>query len=52
VNCMVASAFKAVHSGWFFTHILKKFTVQETKSPEKISSGSVTQRDLIPALKG
>jgi hypothetical protein len=27
-------------------------TVKETKSPEKVSSGSVARRDLIPALKG
>jgi hypothetical protein len=26
--------------------------VQETKFPEKISSGNVARRDLIPALKG
>jgi hypothetical protein len=32
--------------------MLKKFTVQEAKSPVKISSGSVAPRDLIPALKG
>jgi hypothetical protein len=37
---------------WFFTHILTKCTVQEAKFPEKISSGSVARRDLIPALKG
>jgi hypothetical protein len=29
-----------------------KCTVQEAQSPEKISSGSVAGRDLIPALKG
>jgi hypothetical protein len=29
-----------------------KCTVQEAKSPAKISSGSVVQRDLILALKG
>jgi hypothetical protein len=33
-------------------HILAKCTVQEAKSPEKISSGSVARRDLISALKG
>jgi hypothetical protein len=32
--------------------MLKKYTVQEAKSPVKISSGSVAGRDLIPALKG
>jgi hypothetical protein len=32
--------------------MLKKCTVQEEKSPVKISSGSVARRDLIPALKG
>jgi hypothetical protein len=32
-------------------HILTKCTVQESKFPVKISSGSVGQRDLIPALK-
>jgi hypothetical protein len=37
---------------WFFTHTLTKYTVQEAKSPVKILSGSVAQRDLIPALKG
>jgi hypothetical protein len=29
-----------------------KCTVQEEKSPVKISPGSVARRDLIPALKG
>jgi hypothetical protein len=33
-------------------HILMKCTVQEAKSPVKLSSGSVVQRDLIPALNG
>jgi hypothetical protein len=33
-------------------HILMKCTVQEAKSPVKNSSGSIVQRDLIPALKG
>jgi hypothetical protein len=33
-------------------HILMKCKVQEAKSPVKISSGSVVQRDLIPTLKG
>jgi hypothetical protein len=28
-----------------------KCTVQEAKSPVKISSGSVARRDLIPTLK-
>jgi hypothetical protein len=32
-------------------HTLRKCTVQEEKSPVKISSGSVALRDLIPALK-
>jgi hypothetical protein len=32
--------------------MLTKCTVQEAKSPVKISSGCVAQRDLIPALKG
>jgi hypothetical protein len=31
---------------------LKKCTIQEAKSPVKISSGSVARRDLIPTLKG
>jgi hypothetical protein len=29
-----------------------KCTVKEEKSPLKISSGSVAQRDLIPAIEG
>jgi hypothetical protein len=34
-------------------HILMKCTVQEAKSPvKKTLSGSIAQRDLIPALKG
>jgi hypothetical protein len=33
-------------------HILTKCAVQEAKSPVKISSGSVVQRDLILVLKG
>jgi hypothetical protein len=33
-------------------HIFMKCTVQEAKSSVKISSGSVAQRDLAPALKG
>jgi hypothetical protein len=37
---------------WFFTHILTNCTVQEAKSPVKISSGSVARRGLILALKG
>jgi hypothetical protein len=32
--------------------MLTKCMVQEAKSPVKISSGSVAQRDLIPILKG
>jgi hypothetical protein len=32
--------------------MLTKCMVQEAKSPVKISSGSVAQRDLILALKG
>jgi hypothetical protein len=32
-------------------HILTKCMVQGEKSPVKISSGGVVQRDLIPALK-
>jgi hypothetical protein len=32
--------------------MLTKCTVQEAKSPEKISPRSVARRDLIPALKG
>jgi hypothetical protein len=32
--------------------MLMKGTVQEEKYPVKISSGSVAQRELIPALKG
>jgi hypothetical protein len=35
-----------------FTHILTKCTIQDAKSPVKISSGSVAQRDLIPGVKG
>jgi hypothetical protein len=36
----------------FFTHTLKKCTVQEEKFPVTIRSGSVARRDLIHALKG
>jgi hypothetical protein len=32
--------------------MLKKCTVQEEKSPVKISSGSVAWRDLISVLNG
>jgi hypothetical protein len=35
-----------------FSHILTECTVQEAKSPVKISSGSVARRDLISGLKG
>jgi hypothetical protein len=35
-----------------FHAYIKKFMVQEAKSPVKISSDSVARRDLIPALKG
>jgi hypothetical protein len=29
-----------------------KCTVQEVKSPVKLSSGSVARRDLVPGVKG
>jgi hypothetical protein len=32
--------------------MLTKGTIQEAKSPVKISSGGVAWKDLIPALKG
>jgi hypothetical protein len=35
-----------------FDAYIKEMHSSKTKSPVKISSGSVAQRDLIPALKG